>query len=66
MEAYNIFMNNTVSYRYQYFLIHKIYRKPKIFVVKFNKNVYKGTKDKNNQYIALESERMKRFSDKYQ
>ena len=66
MEAYNIFMNNTVSYRYQYFLIHKIYRKPKIFVVKFDKNVYKGTKDKNNQYIALESERMKRFSDKYQ
>lgn len=59
-------MNKTVSYRYQYFLIHKIYRKPKIILVKFDKNVYKGTRDKNNQYIVLESGRMKRFSDKYQ
>ena len=66
LEAYNSFVNKTISYRYQYFLIYKIYRKPKIFVVKFDKNVCKGIKDKNNQYIVLESGKMKRFSNKCQ
>lgn len=66
LEAYNSFVNKTISYRYQYFLIYKIYRKPKIFVVRFDKNVCKGIKNKNNQYIILESGKMKRFSNKYQ